>query len=61
MKRGAWRTGMILAAAIVLAMELSAAGRVSAQTVDKPSIDLPNPYAAGTKFGSCPRGANGAA
>jgi hypothetical protein len=55
MTRGAWRAGLTLAAAIVLAMDLSA-GRASAQTVDKPSIDLPNPYAAGAKFGQLPEG-----
>jgi hypothetical protein len=45
MTRRAWRLGLSLAAAIVLVMDLSA-GRASAQTADKPAIDLTNPYAA---------------
>jgi DNA-binding beta-propeller fold protein YncE len=55
MTRRAWRVGLSLAAAIVLAMDLSA-GRASAQTADKPAIDLTNPYAAGVKFGQLPEG-----
>jgi hypothetical protein len=47
--------GLSLAAAIILTMDLSG-GKASAQTAEKPAIDLPNPYAAGVKFGQLSEG-----
>jgi len=55
MMRTAWRAWPTLVAAIVLATNLSTE-QAGAQIADKPAIDLPNPYAAGVKFGQLPEG-----
>ena len=41
---------------IVAAISVALPTVVYAETADKPSIDLPNPYAAGVKFGQIPEG-----
>lgn len=55
MKTRARRAGIAVAAGIAAALAISLA-RVEAETAAMPSIDLPNPYAAGVKFGQLPDG-----
>ena len=55
MKTGARRVGFTLAVGIAAALMLFPA-HVAAETAAMPSIDLPNPYAAGVKFGQLPEG-----
>ena len=55
MKTAAYRAGFTLVASIVAALTLLPA-QVAAETAAMPSIDLPNPYAAGVKFGQLPEG-----
>ena len=53
--RQAGRAGITLAAGIAAIMILLAV-RVAAENPAVPSIDLPNPYAAGVRFGQLPEG-----
>jgi DNA-binding beta-propeller fold protein YncE len=55
MKTGACHVGFTLAVGIAAALMLFPA-HVAAETAAMPSIDLPNPYAAGVKFGELSEG-----
>ena len=55
MKTAARRAGFTLTASIAAALTILPA-YVAAETATMPSIDLPNPYAAGVKFGQLPEG-----
>ena len=54
-RRQAGRAGSGLVAGFVAIVMLVAA-RVAAENPAVPSIDLPNPYAAGVRFGQLPEG-----
>jgi hypothetical protein len=55
MKRRAGRAGVTLAAGIAAIMILLAV-QAAAENAGVPSIDFPNPYAAGVRFGQLPEG-----
>ena len=55
MKTRAGRAGITLVAGIAAIMMLFAA-QAAAENAAVPSIDLPNPYAAGVRFGQLPEG-----
>ena len=52
----AMRSAALCCAMMVAAVTVALITVVYAETADKPSIDLPNPYAAGMKFGQMPEG-----